>query len=62
MLMPYKDQRSVYIVGLCVVCINVESVAQVHINFIANTFCIRLESSHPALAAIFQCRQKQRDG
>lgn len=43
-------------------CINVESVAQVHINFIAITFCIRLESSHPALAAIFQRRQKQRDG
>lgn len=62
MLMPHKDKRTVYIVGLCVVCINVESVAQVHINFIAITFCIRLESSHPALAAIFQCRQKQRDG
>lgn len=62
MLMPHKDKRTVYIVGLCVVCINLESVAQVHINFIAITFCIRLESSHPALAAIFQCRQKQRDG
>lgn len=62
--MPHKDQRTVYIVGLCVVCINVhvESVAQVHIKFIAITFCIRLESSHPALAAIFQRRQKQRDG
>lgn len=58
MLMPHKDKRTVYIVGLCVVCINVESVAQVHINFIANYILYKVGELTPGACCDFPVSSK----